>query len=64
VDDRVHPAKIVDLIGESAGLFIAREIAYDNGRCPIGEIRQCGGPLCIPCVDNYLVTVIDQVRGG
>jgi hypothetical protein len=64
VDDRVHPAKIVDLIGEPAGLFIAREVAHDYGRSPIGEIRQCGRPLWIACVDNYLVTVIYQVRGG
>jgi hypothetical protein len=64
VDDRVHPAKIVDLIGEPPGLFIARKVAYDDGRSPMGEIRQCGRPFCIPCVDNYLVTVIDQVRGG
>jgi hypothetical protein len=40
VDDGVHPAELVDLVGEVAGLRSAGEIANDQGRTAIDQVRQ------------------------
>jgi hypothetical protein len=37
VDDRVHPADVIDLIGEQPGVGCAAEVSDDDPRGPRGE---------------------------
>jgi hypothetical protein len=64
VDDRVHPAQLVDLIGEPAGLFSAGEVTDDHGCPPLGKVSNRGRTVRVADVNDHLMTVIDQVRGG
>ena len=64
VDDGIHPAELIDLIGQRPGLFHAGEVADDHGRPAGGEVGQVGGPLVAAGVDDYLVAVIEQRGGG
>ena len=64
VDDGVHPAELVDLIGHGPGLLEVGEVADDHGRPVAGEVGQVGGPLVAAGVDDHLVAVIEQGGGG
>jgi len=64
VDDRVHPAQLVDLIGEPAGLFSAGEVTDDHGCPPLGKVSNRGRTVRVADVNDHLMTLIDQVRGG
>ena len=64
VDDGVHPAELVDLIGHGPDLLEAGEVADDHCRSPCGEVGQVSGPLVAAGVDDDLVAVIEQRGGG
>jgi hypothetical protein len=57
VDDRVHPADLVDLVGETAGLFPAGEVTNNHGCPPLGEISNHGRPVRVAYVNDHLMTV-------
>jgi hypothetical protein len=64
VDDGIHPAEAVDLIGETARLFRAGEVADDDGCSEVDEISEDRRSFWIACVDDHLVAAVDQVPGG
>ena len=65
VDDGVHPAELVDLVGEGPGLLGAGEIADDQGGAAVDEIGQVGGrSVSVAGVDDDLVAVVEQSDGG
>ena len=64
VDDGVHPAELVDLVGHGPGLLEVGEVADDHGRPAVGEVGQIGGPLVAAGVHDDLVAVFEQEGGG
>src|SRR6478735_12129313 len=64
VDDGVHAAEPVDLLGHVAGFTLTGEVADDDGRSVAGEVAQRGRPLVVTGVDDDLVAVGEQLGGG
>jgi hypothetical protein len=64
VDDGVHPAELVDLVGEVDGLLGAAEIADDQGCTAVDQVRQRGRAVGVAGVDDDLVPVVEQGGGG
>jgi hypothetical protein len=64
VDDRVHPAELVDLVGHGSGLLEVGEVADHHGRTAVGEVGQVFGPVVAAGVDDDLVAGGEQCGGG
>jgi hypothetical protein len=64
VDDRVHAADRVDLVGDASSLDGAAQVANDEAfrvRSQIGDGRRA---FTIARVQNDLMTLADERRGG
>jgi hypothetical protein len=64
VDDSVHPADVVDLIGEFSGLGCAAEVAGDDSCGVRGEVTERRGPLAGAGVENNVMAFTYQGSGG
>ena len=65
MDDGVHPADGVDLIGDASGLDGAAKVADHHSGRPRREIVERGGTLAGPRVQNDLMPLGDErPRGG
>ena len=64
VDDGVHPAELVDLLGEVPGLLGAGEIADDDCCTAVDQVGQRGRPAGVAGVDDDLVSVVEEGGGG
>jgi hypothetical protein len=64
VDDGVHPAELVDLLGEVPGLLSAGEIA-DNDCCTaVDQVGQRGRSAGVAGVHDDLVSAVEKGGGG
>ena len=64
VDDGVHPAELVDLVGEVPGLLRAGEITDDDCGTAVDQVGQRGRSAGVAGVDDHLVAVGEQGGGG
>jgi hypothetical protein len=64
VDDSVHPADLVYLIGECSGLGGAAEVADDDSRGVRGEVAERCRPLEGAGVQDNLMAFTDEDTGG
>ena len=63
VDDGVHPAELVDLVGEGPGLPGAGEIP-DNACCTaVDQVGERGRSFAVAGVEDHLVPVVEQGGG-
>jgi hypothetical protein len=62
VNDRVHPAEIIDLVGKAPSLPLARQVSDDNICAKIGEVSEACRALRIARMHDNLVTMLDQGR--
>src|SRR5215469_3267229 len=64
VDDSVHPADLVHLIGELSGLRCAAEVADDRSRGTRGEVAERRRPLASAGVQDNVMTATDEDASG
>jgi hypothetical protein len=64
VDDSVHPADAVHLIGEFSGLGGAGEVADDHSRSVRGEVAQRRRPRQGAGMQDHVMAITHEVTGG
>jgi hypothetical protein len=64
VDDSVHPADVVHLIGECPGLGCAGQVADDHSRGVRGEVAERRRPLEGAGVQDYVMALTHENPGG
>ena len=64
VDNSIHPADLVYLIGEVPGLGGAGQVADDHSCGVRGEVADRRRPLAGACVQDHVLAFIDQDTGG
>jgi hypothetical protein len=64
VDDRVHPAQAVHLVGDAAGLLEVGQVPDDGRSPPVQEVAHGREPVAVAGVDDDLVPVVEQRVGG
>ena len=64
VDDSVHPADAVHLIGEVPGLGCAGEVADDHSRSVRGEVAERRCPLQGAGVQDHVMAITHEDTGG
>jgi len=64
VDDRVHAANVIDLLGEQPGLGRAGEVADDDSRGALGKAGDRRRPRSAAGVQDDLMALINEDTGG
>jgi hypothetical protein len=64
VDNSVHPADLVYLIGESSGLGCTGQVADDDSRSVRGQVAQHRSPLASARVEDNIMAFPHKETGG